>query len=54
MLAGSAITQVADAAATCTITSLVKGVTYKVTLVAWSAPAGPSPRVEIGTVKTLR
>jgi hypothetical protein len=53
-LAGSAITQVADAAATCTITGLVKGVTYKVTLVAWSAPAGPSPRVEIGTVKTLR
>jgi CubicO group peptidase (beta-lactamase class C family) len=53
-LAGSAITQVADAAATCTITGLVKGVTYKVTLVAWSAPAGPSPRVELGTVKTLR
>ena len=37
-----------------TITSLVKGVTYKVTLVAWSAPAGPSPRVDLGTVKTLR
>ena len=53
-LAGTAITQVADAAATCTITGLVKGVTYKVTLVAWSAPAGPSPRVELGTVKTLR
>jgi hypothetical protein len=53
-LAGTAITQVADAAAACTITGLVKGVTYKVTLVAWSAPAGPSPRVELGTVKTLR
>ena len=53
-LAAAAVAQVAGAAATCTITSLVKGVTYKVTLVAWSAPAGPSPRVEIGTVKTLR
>ena len=53
-LAGTAISQVADAAATCTITGLVKGVTYKVTLVAWSAPAGPSPRVDLGTVKTLR
>jgi hypothetical protein len=53
-LAGTAVTQVAEAAATCTIIGLVKGVTYKVTLVAWSAPAGPSPRVEIGTVKTLR
>jgi len=53
-LAGTAITQVADAAATCTIIGLVKGVTYKVTLVAWSAPAGPSPRVDLCTVKTLR
>jgi hypothetical protein len=53
-LAGSAVTQVAGAAATCTITGLVKGVNYKVTLVAWSAPAGPSPRVDLGTVKTLR
>ena len=53
-LAGTAITQVADAAATCTITGLVKGANYKVTLVAWSAPAGPSPRVDLGTVKTLR
>jgi len=53
-LAGTAITQVADAVATCTITGLVKGVSYKVTLVAWSAPAGPSPRVDLGTIKTLR
>ena len=53
-LAGTAITQVGGAAATCTITGLVKGVNYKVTLVAWSAPAGPSPRVDLGTVKTLR
>jgi CubicO group peptidase (beta-lactamase class C family) len=53
-LAGSAVTQVAGAAATCTITGLVKGVNYKVTIVAWSAPAGPSPRVDLGTVKTLR
>ena len=53
-LAGTAVTQVAGAAATCTITGLVKGVSYKVTLVAWSAPAGPSPRVDLGTVKTLR
>lgn len=53
-VAGSAVTQVAGAAATCTITGLVKGVSYKVTLVAWSAPAGTSPRVELGTVKTLR
>jgi hypothetical protein len=53
-LAGTAVTQVAGAAATCTITGLVKGVTYKVTLVAWSAPAGPSPRIDLGTVKTLR
>jgi CubicO group peptidase (beta-lactamase class C family) len=53
-LAGSAITQVAGAAATCTITGLVKGVSYKVTLVAWSAPAGPAPRIDLGTVKTLR
>jgi hypothetical protein len=53
-VAGTAVTQVAGAAATCTITGLVKGVSYKVTLVAWSAPAGTSPRVELGTVKTLR
>ncbi len=53
-LAGTSLTQVAGAAATCTITGLVKGVSYKVTLVAWSAPAGPSPRVDIGTIKTLR
>jgi hypothetical protein len=53
-LAGTTITQVADAAATCTITGLVKGASYKVTLVAWSAPAGPSPRVDLGIVKTLR
>lgn len=53
-LAGSAVTQVPGAAATCTITGLVRGVSYKVTLVAWSAPAGPSPRVDLGTVKTLR
>jgi hypothetical protein len=53
-LAGAAVTQVAGASATCTITGLVKGVNYKVTLVAWSAPAGPSPRVDLGTVKTLR
>jgi hypothetical protein len=53
-LAGSAVTQAAGAAATCTIKGLVKGVNYKVTLVAWSAPAGPSPRVDLGTVKTLR
>jgi len=53
-LAGTAITQVADAAATCTITGLVKGVSYKVTLVAWSAPAGPSPRIDLCTIKTLR
>ena len=53
-LAGTAVTQVAGAAATCTITGLGKGVTYKVTLVAWSAPAGPSPRVDLGTVKTRR
>ena len=53
-LAGAAVTQVAGASATCTITGLVKGVSYKVTLVAWSAPAGPSPRVDLGTVKTLR
>jgi len=32
----------------------VKGVTYKVTLIAWSAPAGPSPRVELGAIKTRR
>ena len=53
-LAGTAVTQVPGAAATCTITGLVRGVNYKVTLVAWSAPAGPSPRVDLGTVKTLR
>ena len=53
-LAGAAVTQVAGASATCTITGLVKGVNYKVTLVAWSAPAGPSPHVDLGTVKTLR
>ena len=53
-LAGSAVTQVPGAAATCTITGLVRGVSYKVTLVAWSAPAGPSPRVDLGTVKALR
>jgi hypothetical protein len=53
-LAGSMLNPAAGTPAHCTITSLVKGVTYKVTLVAWSAPAGPSPRVEIGTVKTLR
>ena len=53
-VAGTAVTQVAGAPATCTITGLVKGVSYKVTLVAWSAPAGTSPRVELGTVKTLR
>ncbi len=51
---GSTFLQVAGATATCTITGLVKGVSYKVTLVAWSAPAGPSPRVDVGTVKTLR
>ena len=53
-LPGTAVTQIAGAAATCTITGLVKGVTYKVTLVAWSAPAGPSPRVDLGTIKTRR
>ena len=53
-LAGSAVTQVAGAPATCTITGLVKGVSYKVTLVAWSAPAGPSPRLDLGVIKTLR
>jgi CubicO group peptidase (beta-lactamase class C family) len=53
-LAGTTIMQVADAAATCTISGLVKGASYKVTLVAWSAPAGPSPRVDLGIVKTLR
>ena len=53
-VAGSTVNPAAGTPAHCTITSLVKGVTYKVTLVAWSAPAGPSPRVELGTVKTLR
>ena len=53
-LAGSALTQVSGAAAMCTITGLVKGVSFKVTLVAWSAPSGPSPRVDVGTIKTLR
>ena len=53
-VAGSTVTQVAGAAAHCTITNLVKGVTYKVTLIAWSAPAGPSPRVELGAIKTRR
>lgn len=53
-VAGSQLQQVAGATVNCTITRLVKGVNYKVTLVAWSAPAGPSPRVDVGTVKTLR
>lgn len=53
-VAGSSLEQVAGASATCTITGLVKGVSYKVTIVAWSAPAGPSLRVDVGTVKTLR
>ncbi|MFM9165346.1 MAG: hypothetical protein ACKOQO_00800 [Candidatus Limnocylindrus sp.] len=53
-LAGTAVTQVPGATATCTITCLVRGINYKVTLVAWSAPAGPSPRVDLGTVKTVR
>jgi hypothetical protein len=51
---GSTVSPVAGNPAHCTITSLVKGVSYKVTLVAWSAPAGPSPRVDLGAVKTLR
>jgi CubicO group peptidase (beta-lactamase class C family) len=53
-VAGSTVNPAAGTPAHCTITSLVKGVTYKVTLVAWSAPAGPSPRVDLGTVKTRR
>ncbi len=53
-VAGSTIAQVAGTPAHCTITELTKGVSYKVTLLAWSAPAGPSPRVEVGTIKTLR
>ncbi len=53
-LAGSTVNPAAGTPAHCTITSLVKGVTYKVTLVAWSAPAGPSPRVDLGKIKTLR
>ena len=53
-VAGSAVDAAAGTAATCTITGLVKGVTYKVTLVAWSAPAGPSPRVDLGTIKTRK
>ena len=52
-----AATTVAPSAGTpagCTIAKLVKGVTYRVTLVAWSAPAGPSPRIDVGAIKTLR
>ncbi len=53
-VAGSTVAPVAGNPAHCTITSLVKGVTYKVTLVAWSAPAGPSPVIAAGAVKTRR
>ena len=53
-VAGSTISSVAGTPAHCTITGLVKGVTYKVTLVSWSAPAGPSPRLDLGKLKTLR
>jgi hypothetical protein len=53
-VAGSTVAPVVGTSAHCTITSLVKGVSYKVTLVAWSAPAGPSPRIDIGAIKTLR
>ena len=53
-VAGSSLVQSAGAAATCTISGLVRGVAYKVTIVAWSAPSGPSPKVDLGTIKTLR
>ena len=52
--AGSAVAPVAGNPAHCTITGLVKGATYSVTLVAWSAPAGPSPRIEVGKIKTRK
>ena len=51
---GTFVAPVAGNPAHCTITGLAKKVAYTVTLVAWSAPAGPSPRVAVGTVKTLR
>ena len=53
-VAGSTISPLAGTAAHCTIGKLARGVTYKVTLVAWSAPAGPSPTVELGTIRTRR
>jgi hypothetical protein len=53
-VAGSTVNPAAGTPAHCTITSLVKGVTYKVTLVAWSAPAGPCPLIPVGTIKTKR
>ncbi|MSO38267.1 MAG: hypothetical protein EXQ69_08465 [Acidimicrobiia bacterium] len=53
-LAGSTVNPAAGTPAHCTITNLVKGVTYKVTLVAWSAPAGPCPLIPVGTIKTKR
>lgn len=53
-VAGATVSQVAGTPVTCTITGLAKGTTYKVTLVAWSAPAGPSPVVTVGTIKTRR
>ena len=51
---GASVSPIAGTAANCTITGLVKGVSYKVTLVAWSAPAGPSPRVDLGAIKTRK
>jgi CubicO group peptidase (beta-lactamase class C family) len=53
-VAGSTVAPAAGTPAHCTITNLVKGVTYKVTLVAWSAPAGPCPLIPVGTIKTKR
>ena len=53
-VAGSNVDPTAGTPVHCTITGLVKGVTYRVTVVAWSAPAGPSPRVDLGTIKTAR
>ena len=51
---GSTVSPVAGNPAHCTITGLAKGVSYKVSVVAWSAPAGPSPRADLGAIKTLR
>ncbi|NBO52312.1 MAG: hypothetical protein EBU83_02585 [bacterium] len=53
-VAGSAAGSAPDTPLSCTITGLVKGASYKVTIVAWSAPAGPSARIDLGTIKTRR